>query len=52
MAHRGGNVSISQDFHIRIDVRIDISISIRPLTTKFGNQVHLQHLTQIRLIKT
>ena len=36
--------------HVRIDIRIDVSISIRPLTNKFGKQVHLEKLTQLRLI--
>ena len=39
------------DRDMRIGIRIDISISIRPLTTKFGKQVHLQDLTQMILIK-
>ena len=40
-----------QDVHVRIDIRIGISSFIRPLTTKFDKQVHLQDLTQLRLIK-
>ena len=32
-------------------IRIDISLSIRPVITKFGKQVHLQDFTQLRLIK-
>ena len=32
-------------------MRIDISISIRPFNTKFGKQVHVEVLNQIRLIK-
>ena len=31
---------------VRIDIRINISISTRPLTTKFGRLVHLWELTQ------
>ena len=31
--------------HVRIDVRIDIFITIRPMTTNVGNQVHLEDLT-------
>ena len=42
MADRGGEFSFFQS----ILVRIDISISIRPMTTKFGKQVHLQDLTK------
>ena len=34
-----------------IYVRIDISIFIRPMITKFDKQIHLQELTQLRLIK-
>ena len=40
-----------QVLHAKIDIRIDISISIRSMTTKFGKQVHLEQLSQIRLIK-
>ena len=47
MADQGGEFS----FHVVIDIRIDNSISIRPMITKFGRQVHLQHLTRMRLIK-
>ena len=37
--------------HVRIDIRIDISISIRPMNTKFAKQLHSQVLTQMRLTK-
>ena len=50
MADQGGEFSFFQDIHVRIDLRSDISISIRPMTTKFGKQVHQQE-TQMRLIK-
>ena len=43
--------SIFQGIHVRFDVSIDISISIRPMITKFGKQIHLQDLTQMRPIK-
>ena len=43
MADRGGEFSIFQGIHVRFDTRIDIS--------RFGKQVHLQDLTQTRLIK-
>ena len=33
--------------HVRIDVRIHIPISVNPMTTKFGKQVHLDDMTQI-----
>ena len=51
MVDRGGEFCFFQDIHVRSDIRIDISISIRPITTKFGRQVPLQDLTQMRLIK-
>ena len=40
-----------QGIHVRIDIRINISISIRPMITKFGKQVQLEDLTQMSLIK-
>ena len=51
MVDQGGEFSIFQSIHVRFGTRIDISISIRPMTTKFGKQAHLQDLTQMRLIK-
>ena len=51
MADSGGEVNFFQALHARIDTRIDISISIRPTATKFGKQVHLHELSQMRLIK-
>ena len=51
MADRGVEFSFFQGIHVRIDVRVDNSISIRPMITIFGKQVHLQDLTQMRLIK-
>ena len=50
MADPGGEFRFFQGILERIDMRIDISISIRPMTTKFGEQLHLQDLTQMRLI--
>ena len=47
----GGVFSFFQGIHVRINIRIDIYISLRPLITKFGKQVHLQDLTQMKLIK-
>ena len=47
MTNQGGKFSFFQGIHIRID----ISISIRPMTTEFSKQIHLQELTQMRLIK-
>ena len=52
MADRSGTqFSIFQDIYVRFDIRIDMSMSIRPVITKFGKQVHLQDLTQMRIIK-
>ena len=51
MTDGSGELGFFQGIHVKIDIRIDISISIRPMTTKFGKQVHLQDLTQMRLIK-
>ena len=44
MTGRGGEFSFFQVIHIKIDIKINISISIRPTTTKFGRQLHLQEL--------
>ena len=51
MTDRGGEFSFFWGINVRIDIRIDISISIRPMATTFSKQVHLDELTQIRLIK-
>ena len=51
MTDRGGEFTFFQGIHVIFNIRTDISISIKPITTKFGKQVHLQDLTQIRLIK-
>ena len=51
MADRGGEFSFFSSTHVRIDIRIDISISIRPVTTKVDKQIHLEELTQITLIE-
>ena len=51
MADRSGEFSFFQGTHVRIDIRIDIYISIRPMISKFSKQVHLQDLTQMGLIK-
>ena len=51
MADRGGVFSFSQGIQVRIDITIDISISIRPMATIFCRQVHLEELIQVRLIK-
>ena len=36
---------------LRTYIRIDISISIRPRTTKRNNELHRKKLTQVRVIK-
>ena len=51
MTDRGGGFSFFQGIHVSINIRIDISISIRPVATKFGKQVHVEELTQMRIIK-
>ena len=43
--------SYFQDIHVRIDLKIDISISIEPMIIKFDKQLHLQQLTPIILTK-
>ena len=47
MVDRDKELSFFQGIH----VRIDISISIWPMMTKFGKQVHLQDLIQMKLTK-
>ena len=42
MVDSGGEFTIFQD--VKIDIRIGISISIRPMTTQFDKLVHLQDL--------
>ena len=51
MVDRDGELSFFQGIHVKIDIRVDIAISMRPKITKFGKQVHLQDMTQMRLIK-
>ena len=51
MADQGGEISLFQVIHARIDTEIDISIAIKPLTTKSGKQIYLEELKQLRLIK-
>ena len=51
MADRGGEFRFFQGIHIGIDIRTDIFISIRPMTTNFSKQLHLQELTQMKLYK-
>ena len=57
MVDRGGEFSFFQRPHVKIDIRIDIFITINPIITvipmitKIDKQVHLQDLTHMRLIK-
>ena len=51
MADLGNEFSFFQGIHRRIDITIDISISVRLMATKFWEAGHLQELTQMRLIK-
>ena len=51
MADRCAYFNSFQCIHVIFNKRIDISISIRPMITKFSKQVHLQDLLQVRLIK-
>ena len=51
MAERGGEISFFQGIRARIDLKIDIFLSMRLMTTKFGKQVHLQESSQMRLIR-
>ena len=37
MTDQGGEFSLFQGIHVRIDTEIDISISIRPVNPRFGN---------------
>ena len=51
MTNRSNEFSFFLNIRVRIDIRINISISIGPMINKFGKQVHLQDLTQMKLIK-
>ena len=51
IANWGGGFSLFRDIHVRIYIRIDISISIGAVTTTFGDEVHLEELTLMILIK-
>ena len=51
MADRRGEFSFFRFIHVRNDIIIDISVSIRPMITKFGKQAHLEKLPQKVLIK-
>ena len=51
MADQSSKLSIFQGILVRTGIGTDISISIRPMITKFGKQVNLEDLTQMSLIK-
>ena len=51
MADWDGEFIFFQGIQIRTNIIIDISMSIRPMTTKFGKKVYLQDLTKMKLIK-
>ena len=38
------------DTQMQIDIRVDISISVRPMTIEFGTQVHLDESIDLRVI--
>lgn len=44
-------VLVFRCIHVIIDIRINICISKRPMTTTFGKQVHEQDLIQMKLMK-
>ena len=50
MADLGCDFRFFRGIHLKIDVIINISISIGAIFTVFGKQAHLQDLTQMRLI--
>ena len=50
MADLGCDVRFFRGIHVKIDIIINISISIGAIFTVFGKQAHLQDLTQMRLI--
>ena len=51
MVDRAGEFSFLKGTHVIIDMRIVIPFPIRPMTTKFGKEVHLVEFKQMRLIK-
>ena len=48
MADWGSEFSFLESINVRIDIGIDISISIRPMAAKFGKQRHLEEWNQMR----
>lgn len=37
-----------RDIQIKTDVRVDSFTTVRPMTAKFGMQVHIEDLTHLR----
>ena len=50
MKDQGGEFNFFGDIRVRIGMRIDISISTRPMTMKYGKQVHLGDLIHMEPI--
>ena len=46
---RGDEFSFLRDIQIKTDVRVDSFTTVRPMTAKFGMQVHIEDLTHLRL---
>ena len=46
MVDQDSEFSFFRDFHVGIDIRIDTSISIRPMTIKFGKLEMYLHYWQ------
>ena len=44
MVDQDSEVNFFQGINVRNNIRIDIYISIIPMTIKFGKQIHLQEL--------
>ena len=51
MADGGGEFTFIRGIHVRTDIRVDISISLRTMTTKFSKHLHLEELTQMILVE-
>ena len=51
MAERGVKFGFFRYHHVRIDKKNNNLLSTGPMTTKFGNQVHLGEMAQMKLIK-
>ena len=51
MVEQCGEFIFCQIIHVRTDIRTDISIFMKLMTTKPGKQEHLVEVTQTRLIK-